>query len=131
MSITLTQGATTIQLPDDILWADRYSWSPVSQTVTPSITGASIIDIGTRVAGRPITLVSDETHAWITYADTTLLKTWAATPGCEMALSIFGTTYTVIWRHHEAPALELIPIVDYSVPDAADYFFGTLKLMEI
>lgn len=131
MATTLTHSGTTVTLPDDMFWTDRHSWSPTEQTVSTSITGAALIDVGTRLNGRPITLVSDEGHAWITYSVIDQIKAWAAIAGCQMSLSIQGTTFSVVFRHHEKPAVDVRAVVDYNTPDAADYFFGTLKFMEI
>ena len=131
MAITLSVGGTTVNLPDDLFWSDQHSWSPVSQAVATSITGAAIIDVGTKTAGRPITLTGDETHSWMTYEVVSQLKIWAALPDQQLSLSIRGTNYSVIFRHHEPPALELTPVIDYSAPDATDFFYGQLKFMEI
>lgn len=131
MSISITYGSTSLTLPDDLMWSDRHSWSPVSQTVETSITGASIIDSGEKLAQRPITLAGDDSHAWIDYATVQTLKTWATIAGCQLTLNIHGATYSVVFRHHEAPALDLQPIVDYATPDTQDWFTGQLKFMEV
>ena len=131
MTTTLTYSATTVTLPDDLIWTDRHTWSPVSQAVAPSITGASIIDVGTRTSGRPITLSGDEGHAWMPYSLIDQLKAWAALPGITLSLSVLGTTYAVIFRHHDTPAIEVAPVIDYNAPDAQDWFYGTLKFMEV
>ncbi|MBK6587941.1 MAG: hypothetical protein IPG22_06460 [Acidobacteria bacterium] len=129
MAITLTYGSTVLDLPDDLLWIDRHTWSPVTQSYAPSITGGAIIDTGEKTAGRPITLAGDESHAWLTYEVVSQLKVWAAIPDCQMSLSIQGAAYPVIFRHYEPPALDLTPVVDYAAPDAADFFYGQLKFM--
>lgn len=131
MTITLTADSTTVSLPDDMLWADQHGWSPVEQAVATSITGAALIDVGARQNGRGITLLSDETHAWIPYSTIAQLKAWAAVPGRQLSLSIGGNTYSVVFRHQDKPAVDVSPVVDYNAPDAADFFFGTLKFMEI
>lgn len=131
MAITITHGGITLNLPIDLLWSDQYSWSPVEQTEATSITGALLIDVAVRTRGRHITLVGDPNFAWFPYATVDQLKSWAAIPGCEMALSIGGTNYPVIFRHHEKPAIDVYPVVAYSLGDNADFFYGTLKLMEI
>lgn len=131
MVITLTNSATSVTLPEDLIWIDRHTWSPVEQSVTTSITGAGIIDVGTRTSGRPITLSGSETHAWMSYTVIDQLKVWAAMPGVEMTLSLAGTSFIVVFRHHEAPALDVSPVIDYNAPDAQDWFYGTLKFMEI
>jgi hypothetical protein len=131
MAITLSDGTTTVTLPDDILWVDRHSWTPVEQTVATSITGASIVDVATRVNGRPITLQSDEEHAWMPYSDISQLKVWGAEAGKELVLTIGATVFDVIFRHQEKPAIDVYPIIDYNAPDSQDWFYGTLKFTEV
>ena len=131
MAIILSDGVTSIDLPDDLWWADRHSWTPVEQTVATSITGAAIVDIGTRLNGRPITLQGDEEHAWIYYSIVSQLKAWGDIPGKLLSLTLAGTTYDVVFRHHEKPAIDVYPIVDYNAPDTQDWFYGTLKFMEV
>lgn len=131
MAITLTKAGTTLTLPADLMWVDRNSWSPVEQSVATSITGASIIDVGARVSGRGITLSGDEGHAWMPHSLLAQLTAWAANPAAEMTLSIDGTPYAVVWRHQDKPAIDVLPVVEYVTPDAQDWFFGTLKFMEV
>lgn len=129
MAISLTYGSTTVDLPEDLLWIDRHTWSPVVQNYATSLTGAALIDSGVKTAGRPITLSGDESHAWLTYSVVEQLKAWAALGECQMSLNIQGAAYPVIFRHYEPPALDLTPVVDYSAPDSADFFYGQLKFM--
>ena len=131
MAITLTNTTTTLELPDDLIWSDRHSWSPVEQNVQTSITGAMLIDVGTRLSGRPITLVADEQHAWMSYSTISQLKAWADIPGRVLTLGIDGQTFDVVFRHHEKPAIDVTPVVDYNTLDTQDWFFGTLKFMEV
>lgn len=130
MSITLSFGATTIVLNPDLYWSDEHTWHPVEQIVSRSITGAQIISVGQRTGGRPITLKPrEDNRAWMTYADLSLLKAWAAIAGLEMQLTLRGITRAVVWNHPDA--LDGLP-VDHSrdVLDG-DYFRITLKFLEI
>ena len=130
MSITLTYSGTTIILHPDLLWADEHNWSQVEQTAARTITGAIVVEYGTRVAGRPITLQPPaEDAAWMTLATLEALKAWEAVPGREMFLNIRGATRSVVFRHMDG-AIEATPIIDYNTPDAADFYRVTLRFME-
>lgn len=131
MAITLTYSGTTLTLPEDLIWTDRDTWSPVEQTVEPSITGATIIDVAAWAAGRYITLEGDESHAWFTRTLIAQLKAWVDVPGRQMSLSIDGETFTVIFRHQEKPVLDVSPVVDYRGMDSADFLFGSIKFMAV
>lgn len=131
MAITISDGTTTVNLPDDLFWEDQHNWSPVEQTVSTSITGAAIIDVGTRINGRGITLRSTEEYGWLPYATVSQLKTWADTPGKQLSLTLQSATFNVIFRHHDKPAIDVFGIIDYNAPDAQDWFFGVLKFTEV
>lgn len=120
----------TIQLNPDLVWNDEFSWAPVEQAIQRTITGALIISASTRLGGRPITLQSeDDSSAWMSAATVAALRNLAVSTGRVMTLTLRGTNRSVIFRHHESPAFEAIPIVRYD--DGADWYRVTLKLMEI
>lgn len=52
MSITLTYLGTTAQLGDRLIWSDEFAWSPVEQVTEPGTTGALMVHVGVRSAGR-------------------------------------------------------------------------------
>jgi hypothetical protein len=60
-----------------------------------------------------------------------LVQGWAATAGQVMTLSLRGSTYQVMWRHHEPPAFEATPVTDYSDVVPEDWYRVNLKLMVI
>ena len=99
MAITLTYGGTTAHLSDRLDWTDEFSWSPVEQATEYSTTGALLVHVAVKQAGRPITLVGTETAAWIsrTLADT--IVAWAALPGIPFDLVVRGLSRTVLFDH--------------------------------
>ena len=60
MSITLSDGTTTLALHPDLYWSDEHNWFPVEQTAQRTITGALIVSVATRLAGRPVTLQPED-----------------------------------------------------------------------
>lgn len=132
MTTTLSHGATTVTLPGGLDWTDEFTWSPVEQTATPSVTGALIVQIGSRVSGRPITLAGGNNRAWVKGDVVRQLQAWAQTPGLELTLTLRGIPRQVIFRHHEKPAFESREVSLGLVPTRDDYNHAiTLKLMEI
>lgn len=127
----LTDGVSPLTLPDDLQWTDEYAWQPIDQTAEYSVTGALIIDVGARQAGRPITLSSGG-DVWITRADVDVLRAWASTPGQTLTLTLADArVFAVAFRHQDAPALEAEPVLFMAPMDAGDWYVLTLKLMEI
>lgn len=99
MAVTLTRGGTTVGLSDRLQWTDEFSWSPVQQQTAWSLTGALLVDVGVKQAGRPITLEGSETAAWIDRALCTTLRGWSALPGEELVLVLRGQSWPVIFDH--------------------------------
>lgn len=120
----------TVPLPADLEWVDEFAWTPVSQTITPTLTGALVIEEHALQAGRPITLVGGMEAAWV--ARTTLLALTALlTPTRVMTLTLADNRlFTVMWRHGDKP-LEAQPIVRLTPVAAEDWYSLTLRLVEV
>lgn len=54
----------TVQIPRGMLWVDEFNWVPVEKTAEYSTTGALLLDVGTKLAGQPITLQAVENQGW-------------------------------------------------------------------
>ncbi len=132
MSITLSDGTTTIELHRDLFWSDENDWQPVEQTATRTITGALVVQSSSRVAGRPITLApEDESSAWMARSVIEALRNFAAVPGKTMTLTLRGVSRSVIFRHHDGNAIEARPVVHYNDVLPTDRYLCTVRLMEI
>jgi hypothetical protein len=132
MSITLADNTTTLTLHPDLYWDDEATWQPVEQRVERTITGALIVSVATRQAGRPITLQpEDDRSAWTSRAVVDQLRNWAAVPGQELTLTLRGTARTVIFRHHDGNAIDATPVVHFNDVDSADFYRCTIRLMEV
>jgi hypothetical protein len=131
MTTNLSDGTTTVTLPDDLVRTDEHSYSPVRQAVTQTLSGGIWVDVSVALAGEPITLVggiNGETY-WgdvsrETYAQ---LRTFADVPGQEYMLIWRGQTYTVLFRHEDPPALDGTDLIDYNTSDPADRIIINLK----
>ena len=99
MSITLTYNGTTAHISDRLDWQDEFSWSPVDQTTSYSTTGALLVDVALKQAGRPLTLIGTETDAWITRALCSTLQAWAELPGIQLTLVLRGQPRQVMFDH--------------------------------
>ena len=117
MTITLTNGGTTLLLPPDLIWADELTWSAVAQSTERGIFGTLIIDAMARNGGRPITLQGDGDSAWIDRGTLRTLGAWAQTPGLRMALDVRGEVFSVVFDHgpeEETRAIAMSAVIDYS-----------------
>ena len=131
MSILLSDGTTTVTLDPDLYWSDENNWSPVRQVVDPSITGVPIVQVAAMVNGRHITLEpEDDEAAWMTLADVTVLRNWAAVPGKVLTLTLRGEVRSVMFRHQDG-GLEATPVVHYRDVVPNDWYLVTVRLMEV
>lgn len=108
--ITLTHGGTTLTLPDRLLWADEYQWSPVATEVRWGTTGAPQLHVGLRQAGRPITLDGRDSEAWIDRTLCDQLEAWAALPGTTFTLVLRAQARTVVFDHSQGAAFDATPL---------------------
>ncbi|SFF14760.1 hypothetical protein [Paracidovorax wautersii] len=134
MSMTLTNGSTPLALPQDLIWTDELTWSPVAQKTERGIFGTLIIDAMARNGGRPITLQGDGDSAWISRAALRTLRSWASIPGLRLALDVRGQAFTVVFDHGDAEegrALAMSAVIDYADPLDTDYYCSlTLRFLE-
>lgn len=129
MANTLTNGATVLTLPIDLQWADEFAWTPIAEQRNFSMGGAVLVDRGTRLAGRPITLQGGENFGWMTRADILTLKAWADTLFAPMTLLFRGVTYEVAFDHASNGPLLATPVIDVSDPDNTDLYWPVLRLI--
>lgn len=137
MSLTLAG----IELPEDLYWSNEVTPWKVGQTVTPTLTGAIVIQEAAMLAGRPITLESQRDGsdfvAVVTRATLDALLALEAVPNAApMSLVVpldgGGTaTYQVHWRRISGPAIEAEPIVFKAPIAAGDFYTITLRLLQV
>lgn len=119
-----------LTLPTDLIWIDEFDWTPVQQTQTYSITGALIIESGTKQAGRPITLSGDNESGIISRADLKILQAkLTATSPFVLTLND-ARTFNVIFNHAQKP-IEAKPWIDYSDTDDADFYTLKINLLAV
>lgn len=102
---TLTNGATTITLPDHLEWIDEFDFSAVAQRAGRGVTGVLYVDEVALSGGRPITLQGAEDR-WLIRSVLDTLQAWAQTPGVTMTLTLRGTAYTVTFDRRGGKAIE-------------------------
>ena len=87
-----------IELPPYLRWEDEFSWSPVSQEEEYSTTGALLLDVSIKQAGRPMTLVGSEHLGWIKRVDLLALQALADSHQ-DMLINYHGREFTVRFRY--------------------------------
>ena len=129
--IQLTIDNTQITLPDDLRWSDEFSWAPVAQTTERGATGTLFVFESVEPLGRPITLVGGDA-SWLSRTTLLALQATLATAGQTLILSLYGTTYRVIWRRDEAGPMTATPVLDVADPaDDQPYNQLVLRFLEV
>lgn len=127
MSITLD----TIELSNDLVWVDQYTWSPVVQTNTHALNGALIVEVGQKLKGRKISLVGGQDFGWSDRSVIDELLVKASQPGLTMVLNYKGGTFNVMFDH-SAGAVNVEQAVGYSDPDPEDAIkVSSLNFIEV
>jgi hypothetical protein len=123
-----------LALPNDLLWMDELSWSPVVATNSYTLTGSLIIEQGVRQAGRPITLQADTDMAWVTRATVETLRAWSSIPDRKFRLVLEYPTdvrqFLVVFRHDSDP-VQASPVKGFPEHRADDWFHVSLKFLEV
>ena len=121
-----------LALPAGMIWQDEFDWSPALSAQEYSITGALVIDAGTRQAGRPITLQGTDTQAWMPRTTMLQLAALAALPGEVLTLTVRGVARDVVFDHAQGgfTAEPIWRLLDGEV-DAELLYRPTLRFLEI
>ena len=108
----------SIALPDDLHWTDEHQWSPVARSSEDySLTGALLVEVSLKLAGRPITL-SGGTDRWISTTTLAALQALNADPLWQGTLTLADSrSFTVMFRDQGITAT---PVVFAAVTGALD-----------
>jgi len=127
----ISDASATVTLPDGLVWADELTWIATQYQTEYSIAGALVVDMGTRLAGRPITMTGTETTTWISRADLETLREMASQPGAVCTLTLGAAQHQVMFRLQDE-AIEAAPVIAWSEMDGDDWYALTaLRLMSV
>lgn len=118
-----------IALPDGIMWVDRQTWTATGGSVKRALSGNLIVSANT-ITGRPITLDAKDTRCWIPRDTVEAIQSLANQPRAVYTLKYYDEEFQVRFRHEESP-IEFTPLLEKPVYSAEDYFYGTIRLMEV
>ena len=126
----LTTTTTSLTLPNDLLWDDEFSYTPIVQQERFSLTGAQVIEEGKKLSGRKISLIAtSDQYSWVskTIMDDLLAL---VNRSVLMTLTLPDTrVFTVRFRHNDTP-IDATPVVHYEVMANELYILKALRFME-
>ena len=124
-----TLGAITLRA--GLIWTDEFDWQPVQAVSEYGVTGALIIDIGTRQSGRPITLQRGDDSGWTDRATLQSLVALAANAGATHTFThADGRVFTVMFAPDGDP-ITARPVTLAERPPADFPYAITLRLIEV
>lgn len=130
MPISTHHQLGALQLPRGMVWIDEYNWSAVEQSHIHSTTGALLVDVGVKQAGRPITLAGSDSAGWITRAVLDALRALTDLPGQSHQLTLAdGRVFAVMFAPGDP--LQARPVARPELPPDSHPYVATLKLIEI
>lgn len=115
----------------DMLWQERYSFQKVAQAMERTLGGRLIVFSGGLIEGMPITLQSEESYGWMKRSVLDQIIELSETVSGEYTLSYGGRLYNIMFRHADAPAIDMQPLNPRQTPDADDFFIGQIKLITV
>ena len=128
MAPPLTHTLATLSLPRSLVWVDEFQWTAPLRAQEYSITGALIVDVATRQAGRPITLQGVADHGWMARAALADLWALANTSTAPLALTLAdGRAFNVHFA--DGNPIEAEPITRAELPQADLPYVVTLRLI--
>ena len=120
----------SVAVPRGMVWVDEFDWVPVERAVTYSLTGALLVDVAPRLAGRPITLAGEVDAGWLGRGVVAQLYALAGSTSAAHTLTLAdGRTFTVMFAP-DTP-IEAKPIGRPELPSAANPYYATLRLIEV
>ncbi len=129
MAIVLN-GLTLGQTGSQPVWRDRNQSASVAQRVQRTLGGNAVVFVGALRGGLPITLESTEEYGWLTREQLEDVLVMAGVVDGQYLLVIDSVEYNVMFRHSDAPAVDMEPLG--GVHDAgADLYVGQLKFITV
>lgn len=121
-----------IQLPNSLLWKDEFDWTPVAATGKYSLGGSFIVQAGTKLSGRPITLEPMEDMGWVSRAKLATLYAAASIPKRKFTLALEypdDTREFTVWFAPVANPVEAKPVKGF--PEHSPDSWYSIKLQFI
>lgn len=123
-----THTLGTVDVPRTLIWVDEFAWTAPVRAHEYSLTGALIVDVAIRQAGRPITLEGTDDHGWVTRG--ALQTLWALVDASTEPLTLTladGRTFSV--RFAPDSPIEATAIARAELPGAELPYVVTLRLV--
>lgn len=119
-----------VQIPRGMVWTDEFDWHPVEQATAYGTTGALLVDVAVRQAGRTITLQAQTDAGWIRRSVLQTVCEMAAVPRAQYVLTLAdGRTFDVIFSGGNA--IQATPVARPELPPDTHPYVATFRFLEV
>ena len=116
---------------EQLEWTDEFDWTPIAQEQERSLSGALLIQQGSKLHGRPINLKSNGA-AWFPLSVVRSLEVLRDIPDKQMPLVLpDGREFTVIFDHSNGAPLKATPLWRQVNPGADHLYEIELSLLTV
>ena len=118
-----------IEITDNFVWSDEFSFNQLEQSQERSLTGGLIIQSGQKLYGRPITLGP----SWLTRSIVDALYALEASANAMALVLADGREFTVVFDRSRGVALDAKAVHDYvgAANDPDWNYLVTLRLLTV
>lgn len=120
-----------LQIPRGMVWVDEFSWLAVQKDKEYSTTGALLLDVGVKKAGRPITLQAEEGAGWISRDVLMQVMTLANQPLATHSLVLADGRVFDVQFDADDEAISAAPIGRPELPNGGQRYYATFKLITV
>lgn len=130
MAAPFTHTLGAVDVPRTLVWVEEFDWTAPVSAHEYSITGALIVDVGVRLAGRPITLQGVADHGWIRRGALQALYALVnSTTGTLPLVLADGRSFTV--RFAPESPISATPVARAELPPDNLPYSVTLRLIAV
>lgn len=128
---SLDLGADPTLGGEQLEWVDEFEWTPIAQEQERGLTGKLLVQQGSKLHGRPITLKSNG-GAWFRLETVRALEVLRDIPGRVMPLQLpDGRSFHVIFDHSQGAPLKATPLWRQVAPGADHLYEIELSLLTV
>ena len=120
-----------VTLNDHMIWDDKFDYSPVNQNALRTLGGNVVVFSQQLNKGKPITLLATPDQGWLTEAQVTALQALSEVAGATYTLTIGSNSFSVMFRHEDAPAFSASQLDQIGAQAPAGYYTATIKFLTV
>lgn len=120
-----------VTLNDHMIWDDQYEYANVAQNSLRTLGGNIQVYSQQLNKGQPITLLATTDQGWLTSQQVQDMQALADVAGATYTLTIGSNSFSVMFRHEDAPAFSAAQLDQIGAQAPAGYYTATIKFLTV